>query len=139
MAYYGGCLARLTGQTSLYKTKNDGKNPDDFFMSNWMKEKDFGATGLCYPSKEFHQDLIKMEAMFLEFHAGYDKPYCPHEGVVETFRDNLIKEFPKYSQTLLQKLASSRTRVLVRALDRAIKDGHYESARSLRKTNEHKF
>ena len=139
MAYYGGSIARQCGETALYKTKSDDKDEAKFHMSQWMKEKDFGTTGLCYPSKEFHSDLLKMEAMFVEHHAGYEEGYNPGEGCVESLAEKIASEFPHYSSKLILKLAKSRNRVHVRSLNRAIKSGHFESQRSLRKKIEHQF
>ncbi len=139
MAYYGASLARQCGETSLYKTKGDEKDQSEFHMSDWMKEKDFGTTGLCYPSKKFHTDLLKMEALFVDHHAGHEDGYNPGEDCVASLAEKINSEFPQYSQKLIQKLARSRTRVHVRALNRAIKSGHFESQRSLRKKIEHQF
>ncbi len=142
MAYIGGYVARAVKENHLFRTKFDhDKDPADYFESSWMADKDFGSlgNGLCFPSKVFHKDLLKMEDMFLEFHSGYDNNYCPDQGVVKTFATMLSREFKEYSTLLLQKLSNTRTKIRVRCLQQLITDGHFESARSLRKKVEHKY
>ncbi len=144
MAYIGGYVARACKESHLYRTKFDqDKDPAEFIESSWMKDKDFGSlgNGLCFPSKVFYNDLLKMEDLFKEFHSGYENNYCPDKGVVESFANDLSKspEFKKYSTLLLKKLSKTRTMIRVRCLQQLINDGHFESARSLRKKVEHKF
>ncbi len=142
MAYVGGYVARACHETHLYRTKFDhNKDPTEFVESSWMKDKDFGSlgNGLCFPSKAFYNDLLKMEAMFEHFHSGYRNNYNPDKEIVAKFATLLSKEFKEYSTQLLKKLAKTRTMIRVRSNQKLINDGHFESARSLRKKVEHKF
>ncbi len=139
MVYIGGRCARACKEFDLYRTNGDGKDPANFVESAWMDEKNVGSQGLCYPRRDFFQDLQKMEAMFLEFHAGYSSPYYPHVGVVNGFEDSIQTEFPGYSKVLLARLARTRTMIFVNCLQRSVTDKQFESFRSLRKTHEHKY
>ncbi len=144
MAYVGGYVARACKENHLFRTKFDhDKDPNEFVESSWMKDKDFGSmgNGLCFPSKTFYNDLLKMEEKFKSFHSGYKNHYNPTEEVVEKFAKLLSQDqdFKDYDKLLLKKLSKTRTMIRVRACQRDISDGHFESARSLRKKVEHKF
>ncbi len=113
-------------------------------MSNWMQDKDVGMAmgvgGLCYPRRDFHVDLLKMEAVFKAFHSSHKHGLpvgCSREPeVVAQVVDLLKADFGHYDDRLLFKLVHLRTMIRVRTLKRILTDSRIESVRSKRKTAE---
>ncbi len=142
-AYLGGYVAKVCGQEELFKTKNDdSKDSSLFMMSDWMQDKnvDLGVGGLCYPRKDYHADLLKMEAVFKAFHSSHKHGLsvgCSREPEVVARVVQLLKtDFGQYNDLLLFKLVHLRTMIRVRTLKRILSDSKIESVRSKRKTAE---
>ncbi len=139
-AYLGGYVAKVCGQDHLFKTKSDGKDPSLFMMSAWMQDKDVTVGSLCYPRKDFHGDLLKMEAVFKAFHSSHKHGLpvgCSREPEVVGQVVELLKaDFSNYDDKLLFKLVHLRTMIRVRTLKRILTDSRIESVRSKRKTAE---
>ncbi len=138
----GGYVAKVCGQDELFKFKSDAKDPTLFMMSEWMQDKDMGVGigGLCYPRKDYHADLLKMEAVFKAFHSSHKHGLpvgCSREPHVVGDVVALLKEdFGHYNDLLLFKLVHLRTMIRVRTLKRILTDSRIESVRSKRKTAE---
>jgi hypothetical protein len=140
--YLSGYLARVCGEESHFRTKNDEKNPSLFTSSGWMDDKNTaaaaGGIGLCYPSKALTADIAIMEKEFVAFHEG-EAGLSRAPGVVQRFSRHLGQKFPQYSTKLITKFSKTRTMIRMSEMIKDLHCRHAESLRSKRKKIENAY